>query len=47
MRRKAFGLIGLILLNVALGGCAKCGGWDHFNAPWTPASCEDGAKLQK
>jgi hypothetical protein len=48
MRRKALGLIGLIVLNVALGGCAKCGGWDKFNLPWGAATtCDEGSKLQK
>jgi hypothetical protein len=44
MRRKALGLLGLLVLNVVLGGCAKCGGFDKFNLPWSASVCDEDPK---
>jgi hypothetical protein len=44
MRRKALGLLGLLVLNIVLGGCAKCGGFDKFNLPWSASVCDESPK---
>jgi hypothetical protein len=47
MRRALFRLFKVVALGAALGGCAKCGGWEKFNLPYSAGGCDDGSKIQK
>ena len=46
MLRTTIGILCVILLNATLAGCAKCGGWEKFNLPYSATGCDD-ASAQK
>jgi hypothetical protein len=39
VKRKVYGLLGLVGLMLALGGCDNCGNLAKFNLPSIPKSC--------
>ncbi len=41
MRRTAIRLASIIALGLALTGCAKCGGWEKFNLPYSASGCDN------